>query len=164
MKRILENREAQEFLTIPMSFFREACNDFRNHRYVAAFYGFYFFLDDLYGAAKTKNRQVMEEFLDSAQLRGAFEEAYRVLSEPATSSQKAAFDTLVARLNCATSVEGLVEFVVLMRGELHHFSQRSNRPKGHPLNQELFQPVAFFLMTVCVTLITRLAMGEKPDK
>jgi hypothetical protein len=158
--RLLKMRERLDYLVVPMSFYREGVNEYQGHRYVSAFYNFYFFLEDLYGTGKTKNRQVLDAFRQSPQLMAALREAYALFQRGEADALKADLAELAGQIGCDFSADGMAEFLVMMRGELHHFSQRSSRPKGHPLNQHRFRAVAYFAMTLCVLLIQQLANGD----
>lgn len=163
LARLMANREGMEYLVIPMSFYREGIGDYRSHRYVSAFYNFYFFLEDLYGKGKTKNQAVLESFQASAQLRDAVKRSHEDLEQPVMEGNRTSLREIASALRCHYSADGPIDFLVMVRGELHHFSQRSSRPKGHPLNQLQWRPVAFFAMSVCIRLIERLASGTPPD-
>ena len=160
---LIGKRDKLNYLVIPMSFYREGVRDYDVHRYVSAFFNFYFFLEGLYGGGKTKNPQVLMAFRSSAQFRAAVQEAHANLDEARMAPNKSALERMVSALNCDYSPEGLIEFLVMVRGDLHHFSQRSTRPKGHPLNQMQWRAVAFFAMSVCLSIIKVLATGIPPD-
>lgn len=74
---LIFRRTTKDWLTIPLSFYREGRNDYTDHRYINAFYNFYFLLEDLFGGGKTKNRQVLESFCASEKLKTAIAHAYR---------------------------------------------------------------------------------------
>jgi len=163
LTKLLERRDSLEYLTIPMSFYREGRNDHREHKYVSAFYNFYFFLEGVYGAGKTKNRAVLHAFKSSHQLKTAFKEAYDQLNDPAFSVQRIELAWIMTRIGYRFALDHLIAFTVTIRGELHHYSQKSSRPKGHPLNQREFRPVAYLGFLVCTHLVRRLANGESVD-
>lgn len=163
LARLLANRDELSYLVIPMSFVREGDADFRAHRYVSAYYNFYFFLEDLYGRGKTKNSAVRRAFEGSEQLRTAVRQTYDYLERPEMERNRRELRKVVEGIGCEYSPRGLVGFLVMVRGELHHFSQRSSRPKGHPLNQMQWRAVAFFGMSICMRLIALLANGTPPD-
>jgi hypothetical protein len=161
LRQLILAQEKKEWLVIPMSFLREGTNHYEAHRYINAFYDFYFFLEDLFGHGKTQNRHVLREFQSSAELKTATACAYKVCAED--SRKVKALSDLMAVVGGDTSDKGLLKFLVMMRGELHHFSRRSSRPKGHPLNQHQFQPLAFFAMAICINVLPSLITGDRPD-
>lgn len=160
LAQLVVAEQSKRWLVIPMSFLREGQNDYEAHRYINAFYNFYFFIEDLYGQGKTKNRQILEMFKSSRELVAAARKAY---SECATDpSKRESLANLMSRVGGTTTPNGLLEFLVAMRGELHHFSRKSTRPKGHPLNHHEFQPLAFFAMAVCLNVVPHLITRAEP--
>jgi hypothetical protein len=149
-------QKTKQWLVLPMSFFREGTNDFDAHRYVGAFFSFYFFLEDLFGQAKTKNRDVLKAFKSSAELVAATGKAYQQICAPDMAETRARLDGLIGLVGGDKTPEGLLEFLVKLRGDLHHFSRHSSRPKGHPFNQEEFRPAAFFAMAIILVLMPQL--------
>lgn len=160
VQQLLEAEDAKRWLVIPMSFLREGQNDYAAHRYVNAFYNFYFFLEDLFGHGKTKNRRVLEMFRSSEELKAATVKAYQHSS--ADRHKRESLERLMAKVGGDTTADGLLEFLVMMRGELHHFSRKSSRPKGHPFNQYEFQPLAFFVLAICLNVVPHLITGVEP--
>ena len=60
------------------------------------------------------------------------------------------------------TVDGVIELIVQIRGNLAHFSQKSTKRKGHAFNQFDFRGVAYLLQAVCIFTFTRLTTGEPP--
>jgi hypothetical protein len=58
-------KERMASLTVPLAFWREAHKDFTQHRYINAFYNFYFILEGLYGGGQWRNQEVAKEFKNS---------------------------------------------------------------------------------------------------
>jgi hypothetical protein len=58
--------------------------------------------------------------------------------------------------------EGIISLIVQVRGNLHHFSQRSSKKKGTPFNQKDFETMAYLLMSICLMTFCNLTTGEKP--
>lgn len=139
-------------LVVALSFFREALNDFRQSRYVGAFYNFYFILEDFYGAGNTKNRLIKQEFKNSHELR----ESVRWVMDNylGRRDHRAKVQRLCEEEKKAYSVDGLIELLVRVRGNLHHFSARSSKRHGTPLNQQDFESIAFFAMGLASRALT----------
>jgi hypothetical protein len=159
---IIANRSLHANLTLPMSFYREGCNDFKRGYYANAFVNFYFFLDDLYGAGATKNKQVEERLKKSAHVRAAVKEAIDELVNPGPSDNLAQVMLLLHDEHKTFSVDGIIELFVQVRGNLAHFSQKSTKKKGHAFNQFEFRGIAYLLQFVCIFTFTRLTTGEPP--
>ena len=163
LARLVGLRPKLEYLVVPMSFYREGVREFRVHRYVSAFYNFYLFLEGLYGHGKTKNAQVQQAFESSAQFRAAVDATRIRFSDNEMARNQSELLVFMQRLNCEFTAQGLSRFLVMIRGELHHYSTKSTRPKGHPLNQAEWRPVALFAFSVCVHLVQQLANGAALD-
>jgi hypothetical protein len=139
-----------------MAFFREGVNDFRGFRYVNAFHNLYFFLEDLFGSGKTKNKQVEASFIANEDLRQAVSQTIADLCAPDKLRHHRNIQGFLRTENCDWTAQGVIRFLVQMRGNLHHFSQRSTKPKGHPLNQHEFESVAFLLQMICYRVVVSL--------
>jgi len=158
LSQIIELRDDYKHMIIPMAFYREGCNDFKSFRYVNAFMNFYFYLEDLYGNGKTKNYHVKHEFIKSKQIKYAIDKTINNFSERHLSNLK----EFLKLENCELEHEGIIELIIKVRGNLHHFSQKSTKKKGHPLNQRDFETMAYLLMSICIHTFTILATGKSP--
>jgi hypothetical protein len=154
--RLVRSRERLDRYKIPMAFFREGVNDFRGFRYVNAFHNLYFFLEDLFGGGKTRNKQVEANFIASTDVRQAVSQTVADLRSPDRLRHRTGIETFLKAENCDWTPQGVIRFLVQMRGNLHHFSQRSTKPKGHPLNQHEFEAVAFLLQMICYRIVVSL--------
>ena len=159
---IIANRSLHANLTLPMSFYREGSNDFKRGYYANAFVNFYFYLDDLYGAGATKNKQVEERLKKSVHVRAAVKEAIEELERPGPSENLDQVMSFLREDRKQLTVDGVIELIVQIRGNLAHFSQKSTKRKGHAFNQFDFRGVAYLLQAVCIFTFTRLTTGEPP--
>ena len=159
---IIANRSLHANLTLPMSFYREGYNDFKRGCYANAFVNFYFYLDDLYGAGATKNKQVEERFKKSVHVQAAVKEAIVELVRPGPSENLSQVMFFLHEERKQFTVDGVIELIVQIRGNLAHFSQKSSKRKGHAFNQYDFRGVAYLLQAVCIFTFTRLTTGEPP--
>jgi hypothetical protein len=153
--RMVRSRRRLEHLKVPLAFFREGVNEYRAFRYVTAFHNLYFFLEDLYGGGKTKNRDVEQNFINSPQLVQATTHALQTLKNHEHHERRLGHFLQIE--NCGRTPMEILRFIVRMRGNLHHFSRQSTRPKGHPLNQHEFESVAFLLLTICYRVVALVA-------
>ena len=125
----------------------------------------YFFLEDLYAGGKTKNYQVLEEFKSSAQLSAAVKDAIQeFIGAEMPLHHREALQEYIRLAHVEFSVEGILKLIVFMRGNLHHFSQKSAQPKGNPLNQFWLETLAFLMISICVKLIPKLLFPEESGK
>lgn len=159
---IVTDRSTHQNLVLPMSFFREASNDFAGGRYTSAFLNFYFYLDDLYGQGKTKNQAVKQKLRSSQHVRAACTQTIRDLNEDANAPNLAELQRFLTEESTALTVDGLIDLVVQVRGNLSHFSQKSSKKKGHPLNQREFRVMAYLLKSICTYTFIELTTGEPP--
>lgn len=162
LESLIKNRHLHRNLVLPMSFYREGCNEFNSKRYASSFINFYFYLDDLYGQGKTKNKEVENLFKSSEHVRKAFEEAIRFFQDEENSENWEELKEFMQMEKKAFSVDGLIELIIQIRGNLSHFSQKSSKKKGHPLNQRDFRSVALLMNSICIFTFTELTTGEQP--
>jgi len=163
LESLIKNRQLHQNLVLPMSFYREGCNEFSSKRYTSSFINFYFYLDDLYGQGKTKNKEVENLFKSSKHIKYAFEEAICFFQNKDNSKNLEELKEFLEMERKTLSVDGLIELIVQIRGNLSHFSQRSSRKKGHPLNQRDFRSVALLMKSICIFTFENLTTGEQPE-
>ncbi len=162
LESLIKNRKLHRNLVLPMSFYREGCNEFSSKRYTSSFINFYFYLDDLYGQGKTKNKEVENLFKSSKHIKNAFEEAIRFFQDKDNSENLEELKEFLTMERKTLSVDGLIELIVQIRGNLSHFSQKSSK-KGHPLNQRDFRSVALLMKSICIFTFAELTTGEQPQ-
>ena len=150
--RIVDTADRLGDLVIPLAFYREAFNDFRQARYVGAFYNFYFLLEDFYGGGETKNKKVEREFKNCPEMRESVRwtmDNYLTKRDHGANVQR-----LCEEEHRDYTVDGLIELLVRVRGNLHHFPGKSSKRHGTPLNQRDFESIAFFAMGIACRAIT----------
>ncbi len=125
--------------TVVASFWREGENDWREGKYINAFFNYYFVLEGLHGNGKTKNYQVEEAMTGSPTLRAHIEKFLNTehLTQHLTQLTEMMNATLLP------NVEDLVKLLISTRGKLHHFQNNPNREQGSPLTHERYQAVAY---------------------
>jgi len=155
---IITSLDKLNYLIIPMAFVREGRNDYESFRYINAFFNFYFYLEDLYGKGKTKNDLVEKEFMKSTYIKYALDKTISTFSKRHTDNLKKFLEIE----NFKFDNEGIIKLIVKVRGNLHHFSQKSSKLKGHPFNQNDFETMAYLLMCLCIHTFTILATGVAP--
>lgn len=148
-KKIVANKEKYEFLTIVKSFFREGLREYHSFRYINAFYNFYFVIEDLYGKGKTRNYAIEEEFKKNKTFREFIDWMIKSLS----GRHKANIMKFLLEENKSYDIDGLIEIIVKIRGNLHHFSSKSSKHKGTQLNQRDFESIAYLLLGLSVRSI-----------
>jgi len=142
-RNIVSDKKKYEFLTIVESFFREGLREFISFRYINAFYNFYFIIEDLYGKGKTKNYEIEEEFKKNETFREFVE---WMITSWISGRHKINIEKFLLEEHKSYNVDGLIELIVKVRGNLHHFSSKSSKHKGTPLNNKDFKSMAFLLL------------------
>lgn len=155
-QELLRFRARFSDLVLPMSFFREGMNEYRTHRYISAFFNFYFFLEDIYGQGNTKNRLILKAFTSSDELKWAVMKARTDLRALPDQEQGLLFLCQRMSRQCPDTPEEWLDLIVSMRGHLHHFSSRKSTLKGHPLNHAVFRSVAYLLLGTSMNCATKL--------
>jgi hypothetical protein len=161
------NRAQMSYLDIPLSFFREGKADYRQGRYINAFFNFYFFIEGLYADGRSSEPEVIGRFLQSDQMKRAAEltvEHFESMTDPHGGRHVLNLRVFLRELGFAWNPEGLLHLLVRMRNLLHHYSHKSRGVRrGHPLNQAEYESLAALAMTLCVHCVTPLLTGEKPS-
>ncbi len=141
-RNIVSDKKKYEFLTIVMSFFREGLREFNSFRYINAFYNFYFIIEDLYGKGKTRNYAIEEEFKKNKTFREFID---WMITDHIKGRHKTSIEKFLSEEHKSYNIDGFIELIVKVRGNLHHFSSKSSKRKGTPLNQQDFGSMAFLL-------------------
>jgi hypothetical protein len=163
LQYILDSEQQLSKYTVPLAFFREGKREHTARRYVYAFMNFYFFLEDLFAQGKIKSGAVEGVFKQAPVLRAAADYALGRLQQDTDQSHLRALTKVATGEGCAlTSTDGALELIVRMRGNLHHFSSASPKPKGHPLNQDAFEALSVFMHGVAVAVVADLMPGGGP--
>ncbi len=152
-----------EYLIVPMAFFREGMNDYREMRFVNSYCNFYYFLEGLYCKGATKNQKIMENLKSSPQVTTAVGEAIAFLRHPANAED---FNTLKKEFSKRTwsfNVGDVIKYIVMVRGNVHHFDVDRRHVKHHPMNQRDFQATAFLIFTIAMAIYPQLVDGTKPS-
>jgi hypothetical protein len=148
---IIKSKENYRSLIVPKAFYRDGMNEFTSHRYINAFYNFYFILEDFYGEGKTQNKDVANAFKDSKDFRGILEWMVKNIN------QYEKHQTNIRRFCDEEKVtydnNGLIDLLQKIRGNLHHFSSKSSKHLGTPFSHEDFESIAFLTMGLALQAI-----------
>jgi len=160
-KEIIQQRSKYEPLKVLKMFHREGLREFGSFRYIQAFYNFYFVLEDLYLQGKTSKNEVIKRFKVSQ----TFTKIVQKLIDTSIKGHhfKNIQDFLMEEaLNF--DVDGIIELIVDMRGNLHHYSGKSTKRKGTPLNQGDFESMAYLLLGLSEFSIVEATFKEDGNK
>jgi hypothetical protein len=151
-KDIIQRKSKDDPLKIVMLFHREGIREFHSLRYIQAFYNFYFILEDLYGEGKTQNREIEQKFKANQTLRIVIQDVLDTVIKP-IGNHLQNIQNFLREENKSFDVDGIIELIVRVRGQLHHYSRKSTKRKGTPLNQKDFESMAYLLMGLTVKCI-----------
>ena len=143
---LIKDKSKLDSLTILMSFYHEGKVYHNSFEYINAFYDFYFILEDLFGKRAYKNWQVKDNFKSSIELNDAINWALLNLIDSSIDHKRKIIE-LLDQKNLKYDVNGIIELLVGMRGNLHHFS-RKNTISPSPLSQENYESLAFLSMGI----------------
>jgi len=153
LRQMLDTKDRYSSLIVLESFFRQGINYFQSKRYVDAFYNFYFILEDIYGRGKTSRKQVCKTFSNSSEFRESIDWMIKNLERD--KKHKVKIQKFCQEEDLQYNTEGLIELIVVVRGNLHHFSRRSTKHHGNPFNQEEFECIAYFVLGLSSHAILR---------
>ncbi len=142
-KEIIQQRSKYEPFKMVNLFHREGIREFGSFRYIQAFYNFYFVLEDLYGQGKTSNNEIGKKFKSNQTLRDIVQ---KMLNTFIKGEHLKNIQNFLLEENISFGIDGLLDLVVQVRGNLHHYSGKSTKRKGTPLNQGDFESMAYLLM------------------
>ncbi len=163
--QLLAERSKSEGLVVPLAFLREGTNDYHENRYIFAFLNFYQFLGWMYGGGKTKNYAVVHEFQSSPHMQAAVKEVLERWKDiPGYDRNLKKLDEAVTGRNLELSPDGIIEYLVDVRGDLSHFRPRPSVRRERPLDHDKFRVPAYLAMSVCVLLATALRLGVPLDQ
>ncbi len=153
VQALLQRRPQHERLTVPLAFYREGRNEFEQFRYVQAFMSFYFMVEGLFGRGGP-NYRVKEEFKAAPTLVRAAAAAATVIG--ADPRHLSGVRRLIGTDDRAVDADLVLDWLVDLRGRVHHYSLQDSRPQAHPHNQRVFESPAYLAMAVCLKLIPYL--------
>lgn len=151
-KDIIQRKSKDESLKIVMLFHREGIREFHSLRYIQAYYNFYFILEDFYAHGKTNRTQVTNNFKSYQTLRTIIQEVLDTAIKPYPHHLQN-IQNFLQEENLTFSIDGIIELIVQVRGNLHHYSRKSTKRKGTPLNQSDFVSMALLLMILTIRCI-----------
>lgn len=141
LRDIIETKEKYSSLTIPLSFWREANNDFKSFRYIHVFFNSYFILEGLYGNGKDRNYAIEKEFIKSKEFTASIEWIIKNIEKEPRHIAK--INEMLKQVNKQLYPKGLIHLIVSVRGKLHHFANQPHKLQGTPFNHNKFESIAF---------------------
>lgn len=155
LENIIGVKDSFDSLIVPMAFWREGLNDHHSFRYINAFFNFYFILEGLYGAGKTRNSDVEDQFAKSPEFRKDIEDQIQRYKADRRPYQREYIQRMLSARSKQFDVEGIIHLLVKTRGELHHFTNNPNRPQGNPFTHKAYQPLSHMTLVLSYCAVQR---------
>lgn len=147
-----ETPEARRF-EIPLNFYRKGTQDIFERRYIEAIYDLYFMLETLYGDGKFKKSAIVASFSRSPELREKMQKALDTPDREILNDRR--LNQIYQQKIGSKSIDEIVEYIVDLRGLLHHHSVK-NRQTWHPDNHDEYKTEALFLLSVCFNVALKI--------
>lgn len=167
---IVHSKEKLGSLTVPLSFWREGIRDFHQHRYINAFYNFYFILEVFFGGGQWRNYKVGQEFLKSD--LNSYIDSFLKNKLPKNLDLSKRLTEMIDDMNINNTgrpnyknqlldVEGIITLVINTRGSLLHYNPATT--KATPFSHREYRHIAFMLLDLTtVSLIMKLGKAGVP--
>lgn len=167
--KLLIDRQANDYLAIPLSFYREGINALDEFRFIQAFYNFYFYLEGLYGNGKWRNIEAGNEFKSSTHIKSAITKAIKDFHKPDFDRDLKLLNKFIKNFEAKSqqnpsrknvsfpfTINGMIDLIIQVRGTVHHCSQADHQSSGHPFRQYEFEGLARFLLAICLNTFVSL--------
>ncbi len=151
LKDMIQSLDKYSSLTNPKAFWREGNNDFKAFHYINSFFNFYFVLEGLYGNGKTKNSVIEKEFLKSKEFCDFINWIIESVKKEPRHLKK--MNEMLKFRNKQLNVEGIIHLLVSTRGDLHHFTDNSNKKQGTPFDHVEFETIAWISLGLATRAI-----------
>ena len=135
-----------ESLAIPRAFWQDGNREFEQHRYIQAFYNFYFILEDFYGDGEFTKAGTLWAFRKSTEFHKITEFGLELIRR--TPKHVAALEALATEYSCGPldGIEAAWKLLFAIRGQLHHYSSKDRRVRGTPFTHKEFLAPALFAL------------------
>jgi hypothetical protein len=153
---IISEREKFAPLVTPLSFFREGLREYRESKYVNAFFNFFFIIEGFYARGKHKTEAVAREFQASDEFSSIVKNIIANDKQDTADFINNLRDLLGSR-NQPLNVKGVVEILLKMRGDSHHFMNNPNKLEGTPFTHQKFKTVALLAQSIASQALVRKA-------
>lgn len=155
---ILEMRQNWDYITVPMSFYREGNVEFDNLRFKNAFINYFFMLEGLYGDGKSGKASQIKALLSHQEVHDAVTKAMGSIRKVNADKHLTKLSSLLQKYSYDDSVEGVISLLVHTRGILSHFYIESSQHQGTPLNQGDFFTEAYLMQAILIHIHNTLHM------
>ncbi len=152
IERFVHKMDNYSSLVVPKAFWREGMNEFRQFRYVQAFYNFYFILEDFYAGGRSGMGEVLKSFSKSRDFARVTKTSYE--SVIAYEKHRLNLETMRSDEGCNSDIQGIHKLLFKVRGRLHHYTRGGRAIRVSPFTQDEFESIALLAM-----MMANLAIG-----
>ena len=142
-------RKQLQHLSLPFSFYRAGVNYYHSFQYQEAFINFYLMLEGFFANNQFKNEKVKSEFKKSIILKKSINSVVLRLKEMKDVHYEW-FITTCEKYNKKADENGIIHFLVELRGNLSHFSMGKPNKHRNPFADKDFHSLAFIIMSICL--------------
>lgn len=137
------------YLVVLMGFHHEGTNRLDAGAYLQAFHAFYFVFEGLFGNGRSSKHELLKAFAEDSECVAVSQKGLDSFASMAT-KRATKFRELMARLGYVWTLEGLLSFIVDMRGRLHHMPSKPPRDgvQPDPFRQADAEAMGFFMSYV----------------
>lgn len=152
IKDLLDMEAYEEPMTVPLAFYRESVISFESHRYINAFQNAFLMIEGLYGQGKSGYRQIVNALCESPELKTATAHMLEQLRAQHPPHHLQVMTAEINKLGKNVDVIGMIEWLVHTRGQLNHFSLKSNKRQGNPLRHREYRTHAYVCQSICLLI------------
>lgn len=149
IKDLLDMEPHLKVITIPLAFYRESVISFESHKYINAFQNSFLMLEGLYGQGKSGYRHLVNALCESQELKVAAANMLEQLRAQQPPHHLQVMTAEIDKIGSKINAIGMIEWLVYTRGQLSHFSLKSNKKQGNPLQHREYRTHAYICQSVC---------------
>ena len=151
------HRKRLNHLALPFSFLKEGINFYHKFQYQQSFIHSYLMLEGFFGNGEFKNKKIKSEFRKSQILIKSINTTIQYL-ENIKGKHFEWFIFICKKYNKQPDENGVIHFLVELRGNLSHFSLEKPEKYKNPFKDKDFESLAFIAMTICMYSSTELRL------
>lgn len=153
LEGVINAKASLSHLAVPISFYREALNEYHSHKYINAFINCYFVLEGFYANKQHNENKVITEFKNSTELMHSVNWAIKNLIYPQPEIHGRLLIMLKIRNKEMVTSDTLIELIVKTRNELLHFQNNPNKIQGTPFSHGKFQSISYVAISLALRTI-----------
>ena len=158
VKYLFNNKDKLNRYMIPLAFLREGLNEYRDFRYIYAYYNFYFIIEDLFADGEWKADKFIQKCKESKDFI-----KYSTIIYKSDEKFKLKIKKWLDIYNYPETPEGFCKLIFKVRGSLHHFANKNSQKQGTPFNHADYEVMAYFLMSIVMLTLADKIEIELPN-